>query len=355
MKLVFVAEASGREKTTADYYLESFNAEIFEKFFDEVLLMGNMEGADIKTKNTFGAKFGREGRKIMAEMAKKERFAVYSLPIYWGPYMTRGLGIKTFVRYGLSIENLKICKKGRCNHIHYLRYIMAKNLRTRFWHKDVYFIAVSKFLENELIKLGVDKKRVTQIYSIPNTKKYKPKNMHTKKIDFLYAIQDLKENRKSPETIIESAKIMDKELLGRCRFICTGYNQEWMISRLGEMKKYFHLPGIVSQNELIKLYQSSYFGLHPTKTEGFPRVIFEGMACGLPFIANPVGGIPEILEKNTGFLFDTPEQLAGLIEHVVKNKKIREKMSKECRKKILTLEKPIVKQYEEIFKRAGVI
>jgi glycosyltransferase involved in cell wall biosynthesis len=79
------------------------------------------------------------------------------------------------------------------------------------------------------------------------------------------------------------------------------------------------------------------------------------MACGLPFIANPVGGIPEILEKNTGYLFDTPEQLAGLIEHVVKNKKIREKMSKECRKKILTLEKPIVKQYEEIFKRAGVI
>jgi glycosyltransferase involved in cell wall biosynthesis len=352
MKMIFVVESSGKKNTTAEYYRKSFNTKMFEKFFDEVLVLGNTEGADIKTKNTYGRKFASEGRKIMKGMGKD--FCVYSLPIYWGPYMTKGLGIKTFVRYGLSIENLKICKKDRCNHAHYARYFLAKNLRNRFWHKETYFISVSKFLENELLRLGVKKEKIAQIYAIPDTKKYVTKNINRKN-DFLYAIQDLKEHRKRPEAILEAVKMLDDDVLKTCRFICTGYNQDWFLSKLGNMKKYFVLPGIVSQEKMISLYQQAYFGLHPTLTEGFPRVIFEGMACGLPFIANPIGGIPEVVDDDTGFIFNDSKELAELINHVILDKKLREKLSKNCRKRIVEMEKPTVKQHEDFFKEVGVI
>lgn len=43
--------------------------------------------------------------------------------------------------------------------------------------------------------------------------------------------------------------------------------------------------------------------VHPTYTEGLPRVIMEAMSYSIPVIANPVGGVTDyILDGFTGFL-----------------------------------------------------
>ena len=41
----------------------------------------------------------------------------------------------------------------------------------------------------------------------------------------------------------------------------------------------------------------------PSYSEGFPLVIMEGMAVGLPILATPVGSIPDMIEDKGGVLF----------------------------------------------------
>jgi len=356
MDLIVVIECGADKTMTADYYRDSFNLNIFKNFFDDVKIMGHIKGADIYTKNLNSRKFGAEGRKILRDMAEKEKFAVYSAPIYWGPYMTKGTKIKNFIRYGMSLDYLKLCEKGRCYHTHYGRYLMAKNLRKLFWKGDNnYFIAVSRAMMNEVIKLGVDKKKATYVYSIPNTKILSPLKKTVKEFNFLFITQDLLNKAKRPELIVKSMKHIDSDVLDKVRFTFTGHSQDYIRRIAGKNKDKIDLVGVLKMNGLIKLYQNHYFGIHPSYTEGFPRIIFEGMSCGLPFIATPVGGVPEIVGKDYGFLFKNEKELAKIIERVVENKNMRNKMSKNSRKRILELKKDVLGRYEQFFSRAGVL
>lgn len=359
MDLIVVIECGADKMMTADYYRDSFNLDIFKNFFDDVKIMGHIKGADIYTKNINSRKFGKEGRNIIRDLAEKEKFAVYSAPIYWGPYMTKGTNIKNFIRYGMSLDYLKLCEKGRCYHTHYLRYIMAKMLRKYFWRgENNYFIGVSKFTMDEVINLGVKGERATYVYSVPDTNLFEPgakKNKMTEEFNFLFVTQDLLNKAKRPELIVNSMKHMDKNVLEKVRFTFTGHSRDYIRRIAVPHINNIDMVGVLKINELIKLYQSHYFGIHPSYTEGFPRIIFEGMSCGLPYIASPVGGIPEVVEKDYGFLFKDEKELADIIEKVVEDKNVREKMSRNSRKRILELKKDVLGRYEEFFEKTGVL
>jgi len=73
----------------------------------------------------------------------------------------------------------------------------------------------------------------------------------------------------------------------------------------------------VGYEEKLQLLQTSTMLLLPSYSEGFPMVILEAMACGLPVICSDVGGISEAVTDGESGLFVQPGDVNGLADRVV--------------------------------------
>lgn len=94
---------------------------------------------------------------------------------------------------------------------------------------------------------------------------------------------------------------------------------EQMASGLGIKEHVCFLGRMASGAEVREKIRAADLFVFPTRAEGLPRVILEAMAEGIPAIASPVCGIPEILPTECLVNYDNPQGYAkaiiGLITH----------------------------------------
>jgi glycosyltransferase involved in cell wall biosynthesis len=102
---------------------------------------------------------------------------------------------------------------------------------------------------------------------------------------------------------------------------------EELAEELGVVDK-VHFRGFLSQAELMELYATSHFFLHPSETppdqnqEGIPNSILEAMSTGLSVLATRHGGIPEAVEHGRcGLLVEERDfvALAASMKEVVRS------------------------------------
>ncbi len=109
-------------------------------------------------------------------------------------------------------------------------------------------------------------------------------------MDLLQAIPEVVKIKKDVRFVLVGDGGKMPEMLETCKSLGIG--------------PHVHFPGFLTHGKLIPLMQDADIFVLPSHSEGFPFVVLEAMAAGLPVVATPVGAVPEILhEGRNGFLF----------------------------------------------------
>lgn len=117
------------------------------------------------------------------------------------------------------------------------------------------------------------------------------------------------------------------------------------------------LPGHVTRDKLIELYQNATIHVVPSHYEGLPTVLLEAMACGLPVVATDIGGNREVITNGVdGFLVPpkTPKVMAETMLKLLGDDGLRESAGIAARKTIenyYTWDK-IADNFERIYETA---
>jgi glycosyltransferase involved in cell wall biosynthesis len=141
---------------------------------------------------------------------------------------------------------------------------------------------------------------------------------------------------KRQEYAIESFRLFRKKMKGYKLVLCgsvstdpeySGYYKDIvrLAARVGDVKV---LPG-VSEERVRELFSRSTAVLYVPRDEDLGVVPLEAMASRKPSISVNEGGPKEVVKNNaTGFLVDSPEQMAAKMLDVVKNPSLAEKVAK---------------------------
>jgi len=163
--------------------------------------------------------------------------------------------------------------------------------------------------------------------------------------------------KKGVLVLLETARLlrgyMDNFVI---RYVGTGPLEVELGQRIEEagLSGHVELRGAVyEEKDLLREFDAADLFVFPTYAEGFPRVIFEAMARGLPVISTLVSGIPGILQEGRDALLvnpGSPNEVAEAVLKVVRDPTLRRNLIQRGREiaKEYTLEETTRKRVETI-------
>ena len=113
------------------------------------------------------------------------------------------------------------------------------------------------------------------------------------------------------------------------------YYNDMLLKKEREKINNLYLPGKVNNTELPKLLSVCDLYLYPSIHDGFPNVIVEAMACGLPVIAFDQYGPEAIIDGKTGYVVNSEYTMLEKLQYLLDNEAIIREYGKNARERAL--------------------
>lgn len=191
-------------------------------------------------------------------------------------------------------------------------------------------IAISNYIKEELIKLGLDIRKVKTIYNGIDYEKFKMVSEITDKFTVVYPSRIVES--KGQHIAIEAMKALPREILMNIELILAGFvEDDKYLQNLKEISR--GLPVTIEPNveHIEKYYYKADIIIFPTlMQEGFGFLAIEAMACAKPVVYSDVPAIREAT-GDIGLKIKLGDQkgLASQIEKLYTNKELRDSLAKE--------------------------
>ena len=191
--------------------------------------------------------------------------------------------------------------------------------------------AVSKYSEEKSLKLGA--KKTTIIPNGIDEKVFFPDHKQPNN-KFVITTTSTLIPRNGIDTLVKAFALICKRI-DNCELNIAGQGPmrdelEDIIRREKIGDKVVFL-GTIRHKEIPRLLNRSHVFARPSRFEGFGLSFIEAMACKIPVVTCPSGGIVDfVFDKETGFLVppDNPEKLANTILEIKNNAQITDKVIK---------------------------
>jgi glycosyltransferase involved in cell wall biosynthesis len=103
------------------------------------------------------------------------------------------------------------------------------------------------------------------------------------------------------------------------------------------------MTGVISKFEhLIPIYRNADIFVFPSHDEGFPRVLYEAMALGIPIVTTFVGGIPNVMKDGENCLriaVKDPKDIADKLQRLVANPELQTRLAASAHQSVSELMK----------------
>ena len=104
------------------------------------------------------------------------------------------------------------------------------------------------------------------------------------------------------------------------------------------------------QGDLVKLMHQSDILFHPSRSEGFPKVVLEGAATGLPGVIFDHYEAPVVVDKVTGFQVKTVKELMDRLKVLIEDRALRQGMGVAAIEHARQFDwKVVVQEWEHVF------
>ena len=226
----------------------------------------------------------------------------------------------------------------------FLKYELPFNIVKRY---TTYFVtgpeSMVQYYENIV---GVNKEKLVCLYNDIDISRFKIADKNQQKIlknelnvdeskKIILFVHRLSPVRKS---LFYMPFILKDILSNRDDYICLvigGGNEQKELKELirqDRLENKIFVLGEKPNSEIQKFYQISNIFINPTYTEGFPRVLIEAMASGLPTVTTNAGGTVDILgELQSKFMVDTHDRegFAIKLKELIEDEVMQQKLSAE--------------------------